>query len=635
MKARRLPSLSLLPLRQTSIPDAPSSQVSEHLALLKMYVLMILAVNFVTVAVRRSLRGHHPCPKPSTPNFRMFSDMPMDLVFEILPYLHPLDLFHFSRVTKQFRTLLHSKDADLLWRDVFSAEDDLPRCPPLMSTRHWVDFLFGAHVCEVCGGPGAVVDFDIWRRVCRLCIPRNVVKRIRGYDEYHELYSLMLCVGAGRTYITARDMRGLEFDSFWLADGLYVGQRYESLQEQGTEALDEFVRFRENLISESRQLCDICDRWKTHVRQQARDNYSQKLAKIFDEVRKRLLAEDIHPHDVELATHRGYNLFSSSPHLYLRTRLTSKLWRIVRPQFLIWVTEEQSARLERERSGLCDRRRRVVTAAAYTAIRGTASHVRYPPPYGYDLWAFMPFARVIYEDSNKEIFYESRPLSGEMFAFSTTMDAWNARTRADLAALLPRTTKRMHPDLMDRATSVFTCDAGCDNPTAIAWGEVRAHLGWCTKPSDMCFSPIGYWAARRLVELLGMDPQTTTDDDMDEADARFVCENCPVEQPDRLPGREVLRWRECVQHAVSCYYRHYTTYQTTHRAPRWALLSEMAAEDVCRRELRCDVGDDISLQAWACLLCQEHLPQSHDTYDEVVKHVRWECVHIIIVRLCL
>ncbi|KAJ7663226.1 hypothetical protein DFH06DRAFT_345969 [Mycena polygramma] len=578
------------------------------------------SINYATVHILQSLRTqNHPCAKLRHPDSCMFSELPVEIVLEILPRMHPLDLFHLSRVNRWLRAVLLSKEAESIWRDVFRTQDKLPRCPPLVLTRHWVGMLFGAHICEVCGAPGAILDSDIWRRVCSRCIPESLAQEIPRYNAGHDIYSLIIRIGPSRDVNNASLI-----NRFWLADGLRLARLYECRQAKGSEAFEDFLKFRKTMTLDFHCVGGDFRHWREGILWEGRSKSFRSRFRIMDQIKKHLLAAGYHPHDVEVAVRPTHDLIYKSPNLYCRKRLTKQLWRIIRPQIVSWLTTAENARLERDRSGLSRRRLSVVTACAFTALRSasanTPSYERYAPPYGYDLSAFMPFTRVINQDSKKEMWYAPYRLADEIKAFSLAMDNWNAETRKTLARSLPRTARRAHGNMMDHATSVFICcEEYCEYPIAISWAELRAHLGWCTTVDGVHRSSLGYTAARRLVVLLGLDPETTTDAQMDSIDARFLCEDCPVAPPGRLPGGEALRWRECVQHALECN-RHD---RLSHAYPRWALLSDRITLDIRRDEARGEIHIH-SINAWACIICDEHLPRSHETYAEVMKHIRAE-----------
>ncbi|KAJ7141455.1 hypothetical protein C8R44DRAFT_763543 [Mycena epipterygia] len=80
-----------------------------------------------------------------------FLDLPLDILFEILKLLHPLDLLYLSRTNKALREFLFDRNnASTFWCASFeSAEDSPPKCPPYTCEPQWARLLY-EQVCHVC-----------------------------------------------------------------------------------------------------------------------------------------------------------------------------------------------------------------------------------------------------------------------------------------------------------------------------------------------------------------------------------------------------------------------------------------------------------------------------------------------------
>ncbi|KAJ7186180.1 hypothetical protein C8R46DRAFT_1208259 [Mycena filopes] len=273
-----------------------------------------------------------------------------------------------------------------------------------------------------------------------------------------------------------------------------------------------------------------------------------------------------------------------------------------------------------------ERRKDAVLAVASLALRtpvpGGPRHSYYPPPHTVTTLTFPPLAAFIDDDSTlDEPFSEDDPrLDAALAQARDYVQAWCAETRAMLVSLLPgseseSTTTEQLPRL-ELATSVFRVrryDGQVD--TVLGWNQARAHLHWShdaptPQPPEqrlVHFSPKGSAVATALVRLLGLDTLTATGDDMDSADARFVCRNCPIPTHGR---QEALSWRDCVVHDVDG--------PNTHALASWALLSPLASANIRRRE----VPDDYSqLPVWSCNLCTE-FSRRPSRQAEITEHVR-------------
>ncbi|KAJ7231782.1 hypothetical protein C8J57DRAFT_1533442 [Mycena rebaudengoi] len=116
------------------------------------------AINCIRVETWKSLRISKLKSKSPQPGaLRILPRMDLDIVLEILRYLHPLELLQISRTSKAFHELLRFPITDLTWRNSFVVEDHpktrasdpkLPPCPSQISGRRWAKLLFGPKICE-------------------------------------------------------------------------------------------------------------------------------------------------------------------------------------------------------------------------------------------------------------------------------------------------------------------------------------------------------------------------------------------------------------------------------------------------------------------------------------------------------
>ncbi|KAF9260265.1 hypothetical protein L218DRAFT_872714 [Marasmius fiardii PR-910] len=91
--------------------------------------------------------------------------MPLELVFEILSYLHPIDLLNLARTNKSLRKFLMSRSlSENIWRAALKRRffPTLPPIPSGFSEPAFVALLFNP-ICHACGQPSPSV---IWS--CKL-----------------------------------------------------------------------------------------------------------------------------------------------------------------------------------------------------------------------------------------------------------------------------------------------------------------------------------------------------------------------------------------------------------------------------------------------------------------------------------
>jgi hypothetical protein len=129
-------------------------------------------------------------------------------------------------------------------------------------------------------------------------------------------------------------------------------------------------------------------------------------------------------------------------------------------------------------------------------------------------------------------------------------------------------------DVLELATSVFSCPpceaeakAPSEASALVGWNELKNHLYCMTskEPSSASTSqdkkgksrlefPLradrgGTKDAISLLKMLGLDPSTTTAEQLDLLDPRFLCLCCPREVSKGIAGRKAMGWRE----SVGCY----------------------------------------------------------------------------------
>ncbi|KAF8187980.1 hypothetical protein K438DRAFT_1004690 [Mycena galopus ATCC 62051] len=573
-------------------------------------------VNHVTVEAWKYLRIARTKTKSTPQDLSQLPSIQLDMVLEILGYLHPLELRQVSRTNKSFRDLLNSPVTDLTWRNSFLVEDHpdcpadrLPECPSEISGRRWANLLFGPSVCDECGRSKAEPDYNLRRRVCGTCLEQNLINAVPGYSESHVLNSAV-----DRTTRVGEDHDGswTERGRFWRSDGVSLATQYElCIAEGGPEAALQFIEDQRMLVAKNGDLALRCEDWDWETQGKFRITYSNMLDKVTKSVVKRLLSEGFDERDVQNSRYH----ISDCDVLYRIPRLTSKLWNRSRPHILPDVLAVQTSRLELERASRVLHRKETILAIAYMALRTPVPGLRHAYYYGPPrvIESFPPIAQLVNEDSDETISPEDPRLAAALAEAPAFVDGWAQEMHARLISLLPDTEPDFH--VLERATSVFRIGT----ETAIGWNEARAHLYWWKgrpRPGGsgeqlIEFNIGGSAAAAELVALLGMDPATTKAAEIDATGARFVCGTC---QPDSQGRRLAMRWRDCVLHVEG------SNTAASHGVSSWLQLSSIAAADVRRREQR----DDYSpLRTWSCTLCNEF---SFETQNSVKNHIHLKFV---------
>ncbi|PPQ96557.1 hypothetical protein CVT26_006364 [Gymnopilus dilepis] len=128
-----------------------------------------LMYNFITAFMKENLR------KSSVKIIRKDStgavpEFPLEIILQIIEYLHPLDLYHLTQTSKYFRLILLTRRlSGMAWETALKSERRIPPCPPTMSPPSWVSLLFGPATCDRCLQRQAMPDFASCQRICSVC----------------------------------------------------------------------------------------------------------------------------------------------------------------------------------------------------------------------------------------------------------------------------------------------------------------------------------------------------------------------------------------------------------------------------------------------------------------------------------
>ncbi|KAJ7223304.1 hypothetical protein GGX14DRAFT_427331 [Mycena pura] len=521
------------------------------------------STNLIAVECFRQLRDDRwrAFGRNALTKLEMFPEMHFDIVLEVLRHLHPLDLLHLSRTTREFRDLLHGPALDTIWRESFI--QPLPPCPSDIPGRRWAHLLFGACTCEECGQPNTLPDFTILRRLCTQCMSRN----------YHNTASHKALISEARSVIA----------------------EYEPLEEdkgpEGPAALATFVQMRYKLMRERQNSFRRSEAWVKEVTNQIAARNAENLKKVQATVNKMLLAEGLDVRDIDKVQRK----ISRVAPLSGISRLSSKRWNKIRREVIpeiLWVKQDRLRDERRARVNVCKSAIEEVLCTRPPSTWATTARA-------YQIADFPEFRQLtdsVTDDAENENVVLAPDDVGLLHALATLskkLDIHCILERATLAGKIPA-----GPRSLDLATTVFTCFCR-PQCCLVGWQDASARHGfYClSNISHVMFSEPASTAARVLVQLIGLDPHSSTPEEMDALDPRFVCDDCPVTT---RREREIMGWRVCLQHTLE-----YSLKQTgpPKHISSWSLLSPEAATDARRRQ-----GQDPSHMdsIWLCNLCPAH-----------------------------
>ncbi|GJE86897.1 hypothetical protein PsYK624_029800 [Phanerochaete sordida] len=98
------------------------------------------------------------------------TNMPLDVIIEVMMNLEPCDLLSLSRTTKTYRDFLMRKSSAFLWKAARSNVEGYPPCPEHMNEAALASFLYTTY-CTRCLKPNTKrIQWDVLARYCKACV---------------------------------------------------------------------------------------------------------------------------------------------------------------------------------------------------------------------------------------------------------------------------------------------------------------------------------------------------------------------------------------------------------------------------------------------------------------------------------
>ncbi|OBZ72746.1 hypothetical protein A0H81_06908 [Grifola frondosa] len=282
----------------------------------------------------------------------------MDIFLEIAARLHPLDVLHFARVSKWFRSILMSKRHKFIWSSALKGVPGLPECPSSMSEPYYAALLFD-RTCFACGvGRSNNVDHAIGVRFCSACYKDNV-RRITDLmfdmpDVLCELSILLLpCETTddiSRARLKVMPAHHGEWDRYYVAEFRAIIERVWELQPNNA-ALKAWVYERADYVIERQEHAVAVLEWEQKIKNEKQDEEMRTKDSRKASIEKKLVELGYGQED--FPTTFAWSTIMDQPR-----ELTTRIWNNIRPKLEAEIQqfrEERTqaafeARLEQRRS---------------------------------------------------------------------------------------------------------------------------------------------------------------------------------------------------------------------------------------------------------------------------------------------
>lgn len=202
--------------------------------------------------------------------------LPLEVLFEVLCYLHPLDLLYLARVSKLFRSfLLNRHKAKSIWTGALKRIDRLPQCPSYLSEPAYANLVFWPF-CHRCYSSCDVIQWELRIRCCNGCtndmlVVRDLlpsfVDRLNCLDA-RQLIPMSVISSAGPCVRRTDNTFGKPLTVASHTDVNKLNMQYQSVKDG--PLLDDLIIHREKATQEIYQHTALCHIWEAEVANQRR-----------------------------------------------------------------------------------------------------------------------------------------------------------------------------------------------------------------------------------------------------------------------------------------------------------------------------------------------------------------------------
>ncbi|KIM48829.1 hypothetical protein M413DRAFT_438003 [Hebeloma cylindrosporum] len=559
--------------------------------------------NYLAGHAKKTLRVPKTALKPHL--YQVFVKLPIELKLVVLEHCHPIDLHHFSQTSKFNRAIVMNRKAAGVWQTAFDRHPDLPNPPPGITGAHWAFMLFGPGICQECGKHGALTDFAFRKRLCEPCMRERCAYPNVLRDTNHQI------VGPDHVVLTMlpRSYRyhGLRYTAAYAtpANARYLRQDFQIMIKKVTllqllisnevpmisELFDEYKDALVAHVAKIQEHAEKTNSWAMDVYRKCSTEYDTLHRDIADECKKRLRN---HGHETQDIDYVHYSLTHALRQAFVY-RLNPRAFRKIRPRLEEFVNNRKVARLKLERQNLLE-----------------SIYRDYQKSLDPDRWQYLPPSKLVESIEGFSDFlqapYDKRGDMAPSYAvslFPAFIADWTRTQQEAVVSLFPSTVPdQAKLEKLELATSVFTC---VDCRYKIRDGRIL--LGWNNICRHRQFNQLASAAAESLVRCVGLDPATTTIEQMNLRDDRFLCSNCTSEPSRGVIGLKVYNWVECLLHVVEM--QLHTPPQPMHSVPAWLLLTPEATRFVKEQEY---AYPRAIAEIWRCNLCAIH-------YDDFVPQI--------------
>ncbi|KAG9226924.1 hypothetical protein CCMSSC00406_0003403 [Pleurotus cornucopiae] len=422
-------------------------------------------------------------------------EMPLDILFEILQYLDPLDLLRMARTTKDLRSVLMNRSALSVWKSARANIPFLLDCPEGVSEPAFANFMFTTN-CHVCLSPRAAYSFAArCVRYCRICIDHKVIwKPFSNFDLLGALpggraasFKLMYTYEVNRPNTpVARVWLQQDYDDLL--------KEYQEFPDSATKAED-FLELKKSTANdigkreyEYRDWMEQQEALRSMQRYAARD---KRRDAILDKLTTAGFGEDIRG----MATWE-IQQFRNHPMVKQPRLLSDRIWKNIEPVMVALMLMFRDQRKQRERAKIIARRRELFARMVNLYERDCPLGEVVPSAADlYFLDSAITMRQIIEESPDEE------EITLEHFAeyknqLPQLCSEWKTSMIPQLLSVIQRAPgEEVDESVLHLAKTIFACKL-CDE--SIFYPEVLAHA--CLQEHPL-FGPVDVSRRSALLDL--------------------------------------------------------------------------------------------------------------------------------------
>ncbi|KAF9265206.1 hypothetical protein L218DRAFT_924350 [Marasmius fiardii PR-910] len=495
---------------------------------------------------------------------RYIKDVPLDVLFEILGFLDPLDILRLSRTSKALRHILLSRSSTSVWK---TARRNLgvPDPIPSMSEPAFANLLFDPH-CHFCL-TATVRNISWWAglRCCKTCLPiyfasdyeiqaRGLLTNLAVPDIlWKTLPRYLLDTPSGQ-----KQWRKL--DEVYLISGAEeLSPHISGIVDEIEESVNWLVNRLTSLVADIEQ-SNKCRVWMDGRTAERERELSDARLLRFHAIVVKLEAmgwED------ELAFPSSRRELRQHKLVKQPKELTDRIWQNIEQPLADFMESVKADRLKREHKAICEKRYKLLVKLLRERESVLSGEVVMPSSVDVACWE--PFNAVI-ETLSTEAGAEASMFDEALEQLPKLIQEWNReKPQMLLTALKEHKPEATEADL-HLATSIFQCQTGfCMANRVAAYPAILTHRGahgffsnfspprpwlpWGSQRFSDCELKVHKAASeisRSVMQLCGLDPSTTTTEKMFALNPLLECKDCTTESGVRI----FMRWNRALTHGL-------------------------------------------------------------------------------------